>query len=496
MRTITILFLFIINLCFSQTTSLKITESQEFKDSEKSDEILSIHTTSKNITGIVREGKKFFLFDIFDDSLNKIHSESIEKSKKESFVGDVYFDNEIKVFTLEEVSKSERSVFAHIYNFNNKSHRKVKLFSATVEKNQPLFSGGNKRQTSLALSPNGNYLAIATDNVKKNLNSYTVRVFNSTTLKLIYSKAYQEDREKFFEPNDMVIDDLGQVYVLGKKYIEGRREKKQGLANYNFVLNKVSENDLRTLELGLDGDEHIRSLNISQSNPETIQLLGFYSENKAGRIKGGCSFLVGIENALTITNKVNIALPLSVYEDLYGENRADRKKDKELTNFYIDHVIQDNNGNTYLIAEEFYVTQVYVPNGQMGGTTVTTFHYDDILVLKFNANNTLDWGRSIFKKATAPSYNAFLKDNQLHVILNSGKNLSEKDDGRTKVSKGIFESTALYDIVFGADGEATYTKVQDNKGKTYYTPFRGTYKNSKFVMMSDPKSKKQFMILE
>jgi hypothetical protein len=496
LRTITILFLCFVNLCFSQTSSLKISESQEFKDSEKSDEILSIHTSTKNVTGIVREGKKHLLFDIFDASFDKFHSEVIEKSKNETFVGDVYFDDEIKVFTVEKVNKSERNVYAHIFNFLNKSHSKVKLFSATVEKNQPLFSGGNKRQTSLALSPNGNFLAISTDNIKKNLNSYTVRVFDANSLKLVYSKVYQEDSEKFFEPNDMVIDDSGQVYVLGKKYFEGRREKKQGEANYNFVLNEVSKNNLKTLQLGLEGEEHIRSLNISQSNPEAIQLMGFYSENKAGRIKGGCSFLIDVENELTIKNKVNIVLPLSVYEDLYGENRADRKKDKELTNFYIDHVLQDDNGNTYLIAEEFYITQAYVPNGQMGGTTVTTFHYDDILVLKFNANNSLDWGRSIFKKANMPSYNAFLKDNKLHVILNSGKNLTEKSDGRTKVSKGILESSSLYDIVFNTDGEVIYNKVQDNKGNTYYTPFRGTYKNSKFVMMSDPKSKKQFMILE
>lgn len=496
LKTIIVLFLFVGNLCISQSTSLKITESQEFKDSEKSDDVLSIHTTSDNLTGIVREGKKHFLFDIFDASFNKIQSETIEKSKNETFVGDVYFEDEIKVFTLEKVNKSERNVFAHIFNFKSESHRKEKLFSATVEKNQPLFSGGSKRQTSLALSPNGNYLAIATDNIKKNLNSYTVRVFDAKTLKLIFTKAYQEDSEKFFVPNDMVIDDLGQVYVLGKKYIEGRREKKQGEANYNFVINKVSKDKLTTLELGLDGDEHIRSLNISQSNPEQLQLLGFYSENKAGRIKGGCNFAIGLDPELSIKSKVNTVLPISVYEDLYGENKAERKKDNELTNFFIDHVFQDASGNTYLVAEEFYITTQYIPNGQMGGTTITTFHYDDILVLKFNSNNSLDWGRSVFKKSTAPSYNAFLKDNQLHIILNSGKNLIEKSDGRTKVSKGLFESSALYDVVFSLDAEVAYNKIQDNKGKTFYTPFRGTYKNSKFVMMSDPKSSKQFMILE
>ncbi|MGF1555961.1 hypothetical protein [Paucihalobacter sp.] len=370
------------------------------------------------------------------------------------------------------------------------------MFSATVEKNQPLFSGGSKRQTSFALSPNGNFLAVATDNVKKNLNSYTIRVFNANTLKLVFTKSYQEDKEKFFMPNDLVVDDLGQAYVLGKKYIEGRREKKQGEANYDFIINKVSKDEVQSIELKLDNNEHIRSLNISQSNPEQLQLLGFYSEEKVGRIKGGCNFIINIKSTLSLKNKISSELPLSVYEDLYGDNRAERKKDNELTNFYIDHVFQDESGNTYLIAEEFFVTSYYVSNGQMGGYYVTTYHYNDILVLKFNANNQLDLGRSIFKKATTPSYNAFLKDNQLHILLNSGKNLIEKNDGRTKVSKGFLESSALYDVVFGLDGEVAYNKVQDNKGKTFYTPFRGTYKNTKFVMMSDAKSKKQFMILE
>ncbi|MGF1555962.1 hypothetical protein [Paucihalobacter sp.] len=74
MKTTTILCLFIVNLCLAQTTTLKISESQEFKDSENSDQVLSIHTNLDNYTGIVREGKKHFLFDIFDTSLNKIQS--------------------------------------------------------------------------------------------------------------------------------------------------------------------------------------------------------------------------------------------------------------------------------------------------------------------------------------------------------------------------------------------------------------------------------------
>lgn len=131
-----------------------------------------------------------------------------------------------------------------------------------------------------------------------------------------------------------------------------------------------------------------------------------------------------------------------------------------------------------------------------GGYWTTTYHYDDILILKFNAQGELDWGRSIFKRATSPSYNAFLKNDELHVVLNSGKNLTEKKDGRTKASKGWFESSALYDFVYSSNGDVSYDKIQNNKGKTFYLPYYGTFSNNKFIMMSSARKKKQFMILE
>ena len=160
-------------------------------------------------------------------------------------------------------------------------------------------------------------------------------------------------------------------------------------------------------------------------------------------------------------------------------------------------MVRDNTGNTFVLAEEFYVTQTYVATGMNGaGYWTTTYHYDDILILKFDKSGEISWGRSIFKRSTVPSYNAFLKDDKLHVILNSGKNLTEKSDGRTKVSKGWFESSALYDFTYSSDGKVEYNKIQDNKGNTYYLPFYGTYNLDTFIMMSDSGRKKQFMILK
>ena len=485
------------SIIFAQSTTLKVTESPEFKDKEKAKSVLAIHTNENNRTAVLRSSKNNFMFDIFDENLNKIHSQIIESTKKERYIDYVVYNNVIDFITVYSPKKKERIIYCHTLNLVSKSYKKTKLFETAIEKNQALFSGSNKRETNVAISPNGQYLVIATDNIKKNANAYKVHVYNTGTFELEYTKDYQKHTDKYYEPNDLAIDNQAKVYALGKLYKKGKSQQKGSEANYQFTLSKIDKASNKDLKINLTDDLYIQSLVINNSN-NNIQLLGFYSTTRAGRIKGGCSFLVN-PSTLALINSETAELPKQVYEDLYGYRKASKKKakGKELKSFYVDYVLLDSNGNTYILAEEFYITQVYIQNGMNGGGYwQTTYHYDDILIMKFDNNGKLDWSRSVFKKAQSPSYNAFIKNDELHVLLNSGKNLTEKKDGRTKVSKGWFESSSLYDFTYNASGEVTYNKIQDNKGNTYYLPHYGTFENDIFVMISSGRKKRQFMKLE
>ena len=230
------IFFFTIQFSFAQkTSSLSIKESLVYKDKVKAGEILTIYTSKNNLTGIVRESKKDILFDVFDEDLNKVHNQTIESHKKEKYVGDLFYNNEIKVFTVFSPSKKERIVYCHIYNLEKNTHSKVKLFETTVEKNASIFFGKSKRQTSFAVSPNNKHLVITTDNIRKNSNSYTVRIFDASNLKLKFQKKYQEHEENYFEPNDLIIDNDATTFVLGKLFFKGKKQKKKGKANYQFV---------------------------------------------------------------------------------------------------------------------------------------------------------------------------------------------------------------------------------------------------------------------
>ena len=329
--------------------------------------------------------------------------------------------------------------------------------------------------------------------LKKHSNSYLVHVFDAHSLELLYTKDYYSNTDKFFSSSDMIIDNEANVFALGKEYEDGKSEKINGKPNYSFILTKVNENAFESAEVSLDENENIKSLRIIPNN-EDLNLIGFYSEKNAHRIKGIVQFKINSKSLSQSDKKLN-PLPTEVYADLYGDDKADKKKEKELRSFYLDYVIEDDLGNIYLLAEEFYVTQTYVSTGMNGGYWSTVYHYDNILISKISSEGNILWGRSIFKKDSQPSYNAFVMENKLHVLLNSGKDLKEKEDGRVKASKGFLESTSLYDFVYDENGNVTHEKIQDNKNKTVYIPFLGNYKKDKFIMFNLSKNNKQLMML-
>jgi len=199
-------------------------------------------------------------------------------------------------------------------------------------------------------------------------------------------------------------------------------------------------------------------------------------------------------------------LPKQVYSDLFGIDATDRKSKKELSDFKIDYILKDDNNNIYLLAEEWYykdsnlysigrrrTNKVYGAGKDKSG--YVNKYYDDIIILKFDKDWNINWGRSIYKRDVRPSYNSFVKNNELHIILNSGKDLKQLTDGRTKTSKGIFENSSLYDFVYSQDGKSIINKIQDNKNKTYYLPNYGTYVGGKFVMINDSRKYRKFMTL-
>ncbi|GHC65234.1 hypothetical protein [Ulvibacter litoralis] len=470
-------------IIFAQNESnFKIYESPVYIDKVKTDSVRATYTSNSGKTGIIRNDKKEIVFDLFDENFSKIHSKLIETDKKETYIGDIFYSNEINVFTETFPDKDVKVLTCYVFNLENKTNKKIELSSTTIDKKLSLFS--NQKGAKFSMSPDLNYFSITNYTIHKDEVFYHVSVFDSKTYELVYDQQITRNENKFFSLSEIQIDNSKNVFLLGESFFDEESPKIKSEKNRHFIVEKISKTDYSKLDLNLE-NKYIKSLK-AVTDANEYNLYGFYSDSGLNAIKGVCNILIDMEN-FEIKNKNLQDLPSQVYADLFGTDKADKKKGKELFEFKIDYILNDEQNNIYLTAEQFYIT--YENDRKVE-------HYDDILIIKFTPNGKLDWGRSILKYDYKPSYNAFVKNNELHIILNSGKKLKELNDGRTKATVGLFETSALYDFVYLNTGLGKINKIQNNKKKTYYLPNYGNYIDGKFIMISDSQKERQFMTLE
>lgn len=482
---------------YAQSSYFNVIETEPFKDSRRGSSLEGAFTLASGEIVAVRAAKKELLVSSFDANYKLISDVELNLERKESYLGSSFTDEVVRVFTVQKVDKNTRDVFSHNYNINSKKLTKVKLYSATSNKSRGSKNGAlgtKKHEENFRGSPDGRYLAFAVDNMNAKTNSYSIRVYDQD-LNLVYDTSYYSDIERYWSFDDFIVTNDAEIISVGKLYKVGKRDRREGKANYDYVIHKVTENESSSSVLALE-DNFINELRFAQTDA-LIRLFGFYSERSSDRMKGALSYNMQGTNIEDVSLK-QAPFPESIYQDLFREARAERlkEKEKEFSNFYLDYAFVDENGNSYLLAEEFYITQTSTPNGAMGGMSTTTqYHYDNILIIKFDSAGTILWGRGILKKDNAPSYNAVVIDNELHVFFNTGKNIIEKEDGRKKAKRHLFSSTALFDVVFDENGKDTFEMIQENKGKAVYRPYLGTYDYDKFILANLSKSKKQFLIL-
>jgi len=481
----------------AQSTYFNVTETEPFKDSRRGSSLEGAFTLASGEIVAVRAAKKELLVSSFDANYNLQSDIELNLERKESYLGSSISDEKLRVFTVYDVDKNRREVYCHTYSISSRTVIKTKLYTATssTQKRSKYGAYGPKKHNeNFRGSPDGNYLAFAVDNINSKTNSYSIRVYDRD-LNLVYDRSYYSDIERNFKFDDFIVTNDAEIISVGKLYKVGKKDRRNGKANYDYVIHKVTENENSSSVLRLKNN-FINELRFAQTDA-LIRLFGFYSELSSYRMKGALSYNMQGTNIEDISLKQG-PFPETIFQDLFREARAERlkEKEKEFRDFYLDYAFVDENGNSYLLAEEFYITQSTSSNGAMGGmSTSTQYHYDDILIIKFDSAGDILWGRGILKKDNAPSYNALVMDNELHVFFNTGKKIKNKTDGRKKAKRHFFSSTALFDVVFDANGKDTFEMIQENKGKAIYRPYLGTYDFDKFILANLSKSKKQFLIL-
>lgn len=491
------LFLVFSTLVQGQQTIFNIQETESFKDTKRNTSFEELFTLSNGEMVAVRSGKRRLMVSTFSTAYEVSKDIEIDLERKEEFIGASQDDVSLHVFTLTKVDKLTKYVTAYTYVSGAGTLKSKKLY--TVVKDEAGLSKygtlvSKKHERIFRTSPDGNYLAFAIENIDESTNSFSIRVFDKN-LDEVYQTNYMKSADNYYAFDDFIVTNAAEVLSAGKLYKKGRREKRGGKANYEYVVYKVTQDgaDEHQFEMG---DNFVQELKFAIA-PSNIRLLGFYSEKNSSRMKGIVSYTfsnLDIKNVKTVEQP----FPETLFQDMYSEKRAKKlaDKEKELRDYFLDHTLVDAAGNAYLLAEQFYVTQTTMAAGNGMFATNNTPHYDNIVVVKFNPQGEVLWARSLFKSDNKPSYNAFVLDTTLHIFLNASKNLSERKDGRTKMKRTIFSSTALYDVTFNSNnGDLNYTVLQENSDKVTYRPYLGTFSDSTVILPNVSRRNKSFLIL-
>lgn len=249
--------------------------------------------------------------------------------------------------------------------------------------------------------------------------------------------------QRLFDVEDFVVDNFGEVHIIGKVFDKIPRERRKGKPNFKYEILSYKDGvqDAKKANVQLD-DYYLDNMSILVTEAQDIICMGFYSEYGSAGIKGAYYFSIDGDTRKVKEQKRS---PFSL--DLLTQNlkerqveRVKRKKEKgkdpELYHYTIDHIIVHAEGGITAIAEQNYVNTYTYTNAN--GTTVTTHTYynNDILIMRLEEDGELRWAERIGKlqvasRSTFSSYTMGLVNGNIYLIFNDNiKNLTrEEGDG-------------------------------------------------------------------
>ncbi len=440
------IILFTLSLCFAssmlnaqegdlpRSSEVEITKSKPypvvdaayksyFNDGEGG--ILSVKISGKSYTE--------FTFQKFEgDKLN------LSKSKTEVI--------DIKGYTFEFIGQLKGKLYL-FYSIYDKPNTKEQLFARSID----LENGGfNASKGELLLSTTRkiagsyyyNYSArgkfsfdVSADEetfvimyryvpeVKddsKNKDVLGMHVFSSELEKVWendYEMSYNESR---MDNLSFTVDSKGNGYFLIRKYKEEITKANRNDPNNQSIaiLKADGEGTLEEIEFDL-GDNFIDDVVLVENSKNDIICAGYYRKPKSWGVDGTFISTLSAKGELSEPTLYEFSLEFIKKNKRISEKQKNKmeKADDEgklaMSNLYMRKAQVLKDGSIVLAGEIFYITTTT----DSKGNTRTTYHYDDVIVTKINADGELGWNEKLPKRSTFESFKLFTSENYTYILF-------------------------------------------------------------------------------
>jgi hypothetical protein len=349
----------------------------------------------------------------------------------------------------------------------------------------------NDKKTAFMISVNTN-----TSGSENEMNKMYVYDMN-LNLKIEHHFERDIKARKFFYNSIEISEDGLTAYVLGRLKTEGSRKKEEG-GRYEYELTRITNSGSQAISFDTDQHYAISLKTIIKGN--AIACVGFYSDKEDNRYKGLCYFDIDPATMEIKNSKFN-PFTEQFMIDKYGKN-----KDKELKTLEFKEVYVNDKNEIIFNAEETYITRSYGTSMGAGtGSTIESYHYDDIISAKLADNGDLVWARNINKRQEVDdlfepiafiSYTSIIKGDETYFFINTGDKVRYLRNDRVEFGQASRKNSNLNVIRINKDGDFDFKEVLNNEdNEVPFMTLNGAKSGNSIYFMGRSGKKKQLLKL-
>lgn len=271
-------------------------------------------------------------------------------------------------------------------------------------------------------------------------------------------------RDQDFVFEDFLVDNSGNAYLQARVFDSIIAKKDKDNPPYSYFIMGLNNDgtDLVSTNIELD-DYFVSNLKMSIQSAEEMLVAGFYSEKGVNYLKGTFSMTIDRLSG-TITGMGIQNFSHSLMTSLSGNERKVTRGNEELVHYDLTQMYPREDGGAILIAEQFYIQQDK-ENGR------TAYHYNDIIVTRINADNTIDWSTHITKRQKTYEdggyYSSFVS------VMNDGVVYFVYNDNPANLQS----STPTEGNLYNGEESAMILAAVDSKGDLHQRPLLDSSNN-------------------
>ncbi len=490
-------------------SNLKVEWGPEFRDKTGSqtqelvgpieEHYFALKTKTGANLGVVKvaHSPKYFV-DKFDEDMKLVASSEeliMQYQGKELDIEKVVYFNNSLFFMGSFKNKEKKMKYLFYQKFDTK---KLKLTGDLVKLSEIDFEEGSNRNSGefdVKVSQDSTKLLVFFDvpGIKEKREQFGFHVFDKGFGLMWETLAEVPFEEGLFTKLVYEVDNLGNIYVIGKYYKDKLVEKRGGEVNYTVQMlrfTKDDEGEPQITELSLPAGT-ITNLRMIAGNDKNL-FIGYYGEDASAGASGCFVMTTNRKSGEILTQEVKafdkeFILLNRTEKEIKKADKKDKKGDAiGIDNLLLNDILVHKDGSMTIVGEVYYKQIVQYTNAQGVPTGSRTYYvYGEIVVFGLSKDLEIMWYQKIPKSQITVEDNGLyssyfllqMEDKMIFVYNDDEKNMQMVKAGKPEVFEAKEGSSVAVGVSMDYEGNVGKNKIFNSKSEGIFIMPKGCNRN-------------------